>query len=106
RRGDRPGGGVGAVGGRRRVALGDHQRGGAVAAADVRDAAAGGELLLDAVERGDPRLHDVRAVAGLEEALTALEDVVRVLAPAEAGAGRERLGDVLAGVGGAERDLE
>ena len=65
-----------------------------MAAADVGDAAARGQPLLDAVERRDPRLDDVGAVAGLEEALAAREHVVVVLAPAEAGAGDEGLGDV------------
>ena len=55
---------------------------------------------------GIQRLDDVGAVAGLEEALAAREHVVVVLAPAEAGAGDEGLGDVLARVRGSERELE
>ena len=77
-----------------------------MAAADVGDPPARGQPLLDAVERRDPRLDDVGAVAGLEEALAAGEHVVVVLAPAEAGAGDEGLGDVLAGIRGSERELE
>jgi hypothetical protein len=61
---------------------------------------------VDALERRDPGLDDVGSVAGLEEAPAAVEHVVVVLAPAEARAGHERLGDVLARVGGAERELE
>ena len=106
RLGDRAVVGVGAVDARVRVALGDHDRRGALAASDVGDAAAGGELLVHAVERRDPGLDDVGAVAGLEEAPAAVVDVVVVLVPAEAGTGLERVRDVVARVGGAERELE
>ena len=56
RLGDRAVVGVGAVDGRLRVRVGDDDRGRAVAAADVGHAAAGPQLLLDALERRDPRL--------------------------------------------------
>ena len=55
-----------------------------MAAADVRHAGAALELLDDAVERRQPRDDEVGVVAGAEEALAALVDVVDVLVPAEA----------------------
>ena len=65
-----------------------------MAAADVGHARARLELLDDAVERRQPRLDQVGEVAGAEEALGALEQVVVVLVPAEALAAAEALGDV------------
>jgi prophage antirepressor-like protein len=64
-----------------------------VPAADVGDRAAVLELRDDAVKRRQPGRHQVRVVAGPEEPLAALEDVVRVLVPADAAAGARRLGD-------------
>jgi hypothetical protein len=55
-----------------------------VAAADVGDPGALLELCDDAVERGQPRVDEVGVVAGAEEALAALVDVMVVLVPAEA----------------------
>ena len=76
------------------------------AAADVGHARARAQLVLDAVERRDPRLHEVRAVARAEEALAALEQVVRVLVPADAGAAAERLGDLRLVAHGGGHQLE
>ena len=55
-----------------------------MAAADVGDARAALELRDDAVERRQPAADQVGVVAGPEEALAALEDVVDVLVPADA----------------------
>ena len=66
----------------------------AVAAADVGHPRARPQLLDDAVERGQPRVHQVREIAGAEEPLGPLEQVVVVLVPAHALAGPEALGDV------------
>ena len=64
-----------------------------MAAADVGDLRAAFELLLDAVERRDPLGHEVRPVAGPEEALGAPEQAMVVLVPAHALAAAERLED-------------
>ena len=64
-------------------------------AADVGDLGAGLELGFDAVERRDPRRHEVAEVAGLEQSLGAVEQVVAVLVPSEALAGLEGLADPL-----------
>ena len=77
----------------RRERLGHHQRGGAVAAADVGHARARQQLGLDAVERGDPRRHEVRAVGGPGEARGSVEQRVVVLVPAGADPAAERVGD-------------
>src|SRR3954470_9168028 len=58
-----------------RIGLGEQQGRCAVAAADVGDPSAGGELGLDAIERGDPCTGEVVEVAGPEEAFTSAEDV-------------------------------
>ena len=91
---------------RRRVRLGHDQRRRAVAAADVGDARARQQLRLDAVERRDPRLHEVRAVAGPEEPLAAFEQRVVVLVPADAGPAAERLGDLRLVAHGGRHQLE
>src|SRR5215218_7763268 len=78
----------------------------AVAAADVRDPGAALELLDHALERRQPCGHDVRVVAGPEEALAALEHVVAVFAPAEAAAVARRLDNVLVVARRAEGELE
>ena len=77
-----------------------------MATADVGDAGPALEPLDDAVERGQPRLDEVGVVAGAEEPLAALVDVVVVLVPAEPVALTSRLGDALRVDDGAERDLE
>jgi len=64
-----------------------------VAAADVGDPAARAELGLDAVKGRDPRRGQVRVVAGAEEPLAPVEDVLVVLVPADARARPEGLGD-------------
>jgi hypothetical protein len=69
------------------------QRGGAVAAAEVRDRRPLLELLLHPVERGDPLAGQVHQVAGPEEALAAGEHVRVVLVPSHAGPGAERVLD-------------
>ena len=53
------------------------------------------ELLLHAVERRNPLAHEVRAVAGPEEALGAAEQPAVVLVPAHPLAAPERLEDLL-----------
>ena len=62
-------------------------------AADVGDPGARFELLHDPVERRKPGGDQVRVVAGPEEALATVEDVVVVLVPADAVAAARRLGD-------------
>ena len=79
---------------RARVGLGHHDRRGAVSAADVGDARTGQQLLLDTLERGQPRRHEVRDVAGPEEQLGSAEQVAVVLVPPEAFARPEALGDL------------
>ena len=78
-----------------------------MAAADVGDERAALQLVDDAVERGQPLGDQVGVVAGPEEALAALVDVVHVLVPAEA---RRRCGPPRRSCGEsmhrAERDLE
>ena len=56
-----------------------------MAAADVGDPGAALEALDDAVERGQPGRDEVGVVAGAEEALAAVVDVMVVLVPADAG---------------------
>ena len=65
-----------------------------MAAADVGDLGAALELLDHAVERRQPLGDQMRAVAGTEEALDAAEQAVAVLAPVQALAGLERLGEL------------
>ena len=77
-----------------------------MAAADVGDARAALELLDDAVERRQPRADQVGVVAGPEEPLAAVVDVVVVLVPADAGAAADGLGDARRVEHRAERDLE
>ena len=60
----------------------------------------------DAVERGQPRADEVRGVAGPEEALAAVVDVVDVLVPADAVAAAHGLLDPRRVDHRAERDLE
>ena len=69
----------------------------AVAAADVGDLAAGRELVLDALERRDPLVHEVRPVPRAEELLGADEQLVVVLVPAEAVTRPEALRELLRG---------
>ena len=87
-------------------ACGHQDRRGAVAAADVGDAGAALQPLDDAVERRQPRADQVRVVAGPEEPLAALVDVVVVLVPADAEAAAGGLGDLRGVEHGPERDLE
>jgi hypothetical protein len=77
-----------------------------VTAADVGDARAGLELLLDPVQRRDPRVDQVGDVAGAEEPLGALEQVRVVPVPADALPGPERLGDLRLVDRGRGRQLE
>ena len=77
-----------------RVGLGHHDRRGAVSAPDVGDPSPRQQLLLDALERGQPRRDEVGDVAGPEEQLGAAEEVAVVLLPPEALAGAEALGDL------------
>jgi hypothetical protein len=65
-----------------------------VAAADVGHQRAALQLLHDAVERRQPGGEQVGVVAGSEEALAAVQHVVVVLPPAEAGAALRHVGDV------------
>ena len=81
----------------------DHGRG-AVAAADVGHLGAALELGHHAVERRQPLRHEMRLVAGAEEPLDAAEQAVAVIAPADALAGLEGLGELrLVGEDGGER---
>ena len=77
-----------------------------MAAAKVGDLHAGGELLDDAVECGQPARDEVCVVAGPEEALASVEYVVVVLVPPYTGAAARRLGDPRRVEDRAERDLE
>ena len=77
-----------------------------MAAADVGDAGASLEPLDDAVERRQPGADEVRVVAGPEEPLAAVVDVVVVLVPADADAAAGGLGDLRRVEHRAERDLE
>jgi hypothetical protein len=84
---------VGADERRLRKGLRHQDRRGAVPAAEVRDARPTLELLRDALECREPRVDQVRVVAGAEEALAALVDVVHVLVPAEPAAALHGLRD-------------
>jgi hypothetical protein len=64
-----------------------------MAAADVCDLRAALEPVDDAVERRQPARDEVGVVAGTEESFTAVEYVVAVLVPADAGAAERRLRD-------------
>src|SRR5207237_990386 len=88
------------------VRLGEDDRRGAVPAADVGDHGSRLELGLDAFERRDPRAHQVRVVAGAEEALGALEEVGLVLVPADAFTGAEALHDLRRAPYGGDHRLE
>ena len=77
-----------------------------MAAADVGDAGAALQVLDDAVERGQPGRDEVRVVAGPEEPLAAVVDVVVVLVPADSGAAACGVGDPRRIEHRAERDLE
>ena len=68
------------------------QRRCAMTAADVGHLGAALELADHAVERRQPLGHQMRLVAGAEEALDAAEQAVAVIAPADALAGLEGLG--------------
>ena len=103
---DRAGVVVGADERRARERAGHQDRRRAVAAADVGDAGAALEPLDDAVERGQPGRDQVGVVAGPEEALAAVVDVVVVLVPADAGAAARGIGDARRVQHAAERDLE
>ena len=89
---------------RLRERLGHDQRRCAVAAADVGHLGAALELVDHAVERRQPLAQQVRLVAGPEEPLDAAEQAVAVLAPADALAGLEGLGQLrLVGEHGGQR---
>ena len=77
-----------------------------MAAADVGDPRAPLELCDDAVERGQPRVDEVGVVAGAEEPLAAVVDVLVVLVPADARAGAGGVGDLRRVQDGAERVLK
>jgi hypothetical protein len=64
-----------------------------VTAADVGDLDAALELVDDTIERRQPARDEVGVVAGTEESFTAVEYVVAVLVPADAGAAERRLRD-------------
>ena len=66
-----------------------------MAAADVRDARARLELVLDPVERGDPLARQMGAIAGAEEPLGALEQARVMIAPGERAVAGERGLDLL-----------
>ena len=91
---------------RLRVRLGEQDGRGPVPAADVGHPAAGGELALDILQRGDPGGGEVGDVARAEEQLTAREHVLVVLVPAHAGAGAERVSDLRFGSQRAQREHE
>ncbi len=97
---------VGAREQRLRERLGHQDRRGAVAAAHVGDARPALELVDDAVQRRQPLADQVRVVAGAEEALATVVDVVDVLVPADALAGAGRVGDARRVQHGADRELE
>src|SRR4029077_16249031 len=73
---------VGADDPRGRVVLGEQDRGGAKAAADVRDDRPGPQLAVHAVKRGNPGGNEVGDVAGAEELRAAGKDALVVLVPA------------------------
>src|SRR5207302_4522787 len=108
----RPGGGdrpivvIGTDERRLRERLRHQDRRGAVSAADVGDPRAALELRDDAFERGQPRADEIRVVAGPEEALAALVDVVAVLVPTVTLTAPGRLGDPGRVDHRSERDLE
>ena len=77
-----------------------------MAAADVGDAGASLEPLDHAVERRQPGTDEVRVVAGAEEPLAAVVDVLVVFVPADAGAAADGLGDPRRVEDGADRELE
>src|SRR4026209_1217696 len=58
------------------------------------------------LERGDPRSHEVRVVAGTEEALGAEEQVRLVLVPAHAFSAADRLHHFWRGADGGDHALE
>ena len=92
--------------GRPREGLREQHRRRPQPAADVGDPAAGAQLVLDAVERGQPGRDEVRGVAGAEQQLAAEEHVVVVLVPAHPGTGAEGLGDPRLGAQRAEGEHE
>src|SRR5215469_4001304 len=78
-----------AVDARLRVGAGYQDRGHAVSAADVGDAAAGGEPVGHPGQGRDPLSGQAGGVAGAEEALGALEDSRILFLPWDAGARTE-----------------
>jgi hypothetical protein len=74
---------------RARVGLGHEDRRRAVPAADVGHRGAVPQHRVEAVDRWDPRRHQVGRVPRSEEALGPVEQVVVALVPADAGAGAE-----------------
>ena len=70
------------------------QRRSAVPAADIRDACAALKLFDDSIEGGQPFGNQMPAVSGTEEPLDAAEQAVAVLAPVQALAGLEGLGEL------------
>src|SRR5262249_29875494 len=67
-----------------RICVGHHDHRRAMSAADVGHASASAQLVLDSVERGDPRTGQVGAVSGAEEPLGALEQAGMMIAPWQA----------------------
>ena len=91
---------------RARERLGQQHRRGPVAAADVGDAGARPQLGLDALERRDPVLQQVRAVGEPEHRVRPVEQIVMVLVPAETVAAAEAVGHVVLRVDHRARGLE
>jgi hypothetical protein len=70
-----------------------HDQGGAaMTASDVGHASSGAQLLLDAIQRGDPFLVDVSLVTGSKEPLGPAEKARVMLSPRKALSGPETLG--------------
>jgi len=97
---------IGAEEARVRERLRQQDRRGAVAATDVGDAGAALEFGDDAVKCGQPGADQVGVVAGPEEALAPVEDVMAVLVPADAGAAAGGVGDPRCVEHRAQGDLE
>ena len=78
--------------------LGHQQRRKADAAADIGHLRAGLQPLLDAVERRNPRLHDIVDIARTEERASGAEQAAGMIAPPHAGAFAKALLDLALGL--------
>ena len=78
-----------------RIRVGHHDHRRAMTATDIGHARARLELLLNPVERRDPRAGKIRAIAGAEEPLGPLEQARVVVAPSKSAVAPERALDLL-----------